>query len=135
MNTMIQILYSSTFTGHDHQKSIDEILLKSRKNNQVNNLSGILLFRNGDFLQLIEGEKINVYYTLKKIRDDQRHMNMKMLYEGEIQKRIFEGWQMAFKFEKDKNPELQKMVLEVIDSQGIANNLELINILNKFYFL
>jgi hypothetical protein len=135
MNKTIQVLYSSTITTKDYQKAIDDILLRARKNNDKNHLSGILLFRNGDFLQLLEGDKLNVYYTLKKIRDDERHMNMKILHEGEIPKRIFEGWQMAFKSENEKNPELQKKVLEVLDSRGISNNLDLINMLNKFYFL
>jgi hypothetical protein len=134
MSHLFQVLYSSTIQGLDHQKLIEEILLQSRKNNKKNDLSGILLFRNGDFLQLLEGDKINVYHTLKKIRDDNRHKGMKILFEGEIQKRVFEGWQMAFKSDKDDTLELQSKVQELISSRGISSNLDLINTLNHFYF-
>lgn len=134
MNKLIQVLYLSKISKEVPPFSVDDILSVSRKNNQLNEVTGILLSKNGEFLQLLEGEELNVHYTLKKIRDDKRHKDFKIVHEGEIQKKLFDNWSMAHKESDVSNKELNSSVDELLQSKSISSNLELIGLLNKFYY-
>lgn len=134
MTKQIQVLYISKLVKGQPLSTIDDILNVSRKNNAINNVSGVLLFRNGEFLQLLEGDKLDVYYTLKKIRDDKRHTGLEILHEGEIQHKLFDKWSMAYKPEGEKNPEINDRVTELFQKNSIKNNLQLMSLLNKFYY-
>jgi hypothetical protein len=134
MRQMIQVLYSSKTKTDISQNEINDILEVSRKNNQKNKVTGILLYRNREFLQLLEGERINVYYTLKKIMEDQRHTNVNVFYENEIQKSLFNNWSMAFKSESDLNPEIGQRLEQLKLSPNIVDDLALVTLLNSFFY-
>ena len=134
MRKMMQVLYSSKTKTDIGLNEINGILEVSRRNNQKNKVTGILLYRNGEFLQLLEGERINVYYTLKKIMDDQRHTNVNIIYENEIQKSLFNNWSMAFKSESDLNPEINQRLEKLKLSPNIADDLALVTLLNSFFY-
>jgi hypothetical protein len=131
---LVQVLYTSKMSKECSTEMINEILKVSRQNNSVNGLTGILLFRNGEFVQILEGEKLNVYYTLKKIRDDKRHTDMKILKDSPTQERLFSNWAMAFKNDEINNKEMDRRFSDFIEKDGIKNNLSLFSILHSFYF-
>lgn len=134
MRKMIQVLYSSKTKSDFTMNEINQILEISRKNNFKNNVTGILLYRNGEFLQLLEGDAINVHYTLKKIMDDQRHRDINIFYENEIQRKLFSNWSMAFKTEFDFNPEIDNRLNELKSAPNISGNLSLVAFLNSFFY-
>ncbi len=134
MTKMIQVLYSSKLIKSFTPEVIEDILKVSRKNNAANEVSGMLLFRDGDFLQLLEGDKMNVYYTLKKIRDDKRHSGFKILHEAEINTKIFDKWSMAFKNSSEINGEMNEKFSTLLKIDEIKSNLQLMDVLNKFYY-
>jgi len=65
MNKLFQVLYSSKINKDFNMEQVNQMLEVARKNNSQNGVTGILLLRNGQFLQLLEGERLNVYYTMK----------------------------------------------------------------------
>ena len=134
MTKLMQVLYTSRLVDSDPAGTIEDILKVGRKNNELNDISGILLFRNGEFLQLLEGEKLNIYYTLKKIRDDRRHAGIIILHDAEIKTKIFDKWSMAFKAEKEENKETNERFSDLLKTDNIKSNIELMAILNKFYY-
>lgn len=134
MKQLIQVLYVSKLTQDSSIECINNILEKSRQNNKKNEVTGILLYRNHQFLQLLEGDELDVHYTLKKIRDDKRHQDLKILHHGPADSRLFDMWSMAFKSEYDFNPEIDYRIAQLQEKSGIRNNLELVSLLNLFYF-
>ena len=134
MTKLMQVLYTSRLVNSDAHETIEDILKTSRRNNDLNGLSGILLFRNGEFLQLLEGEKLNVYYTLKKIRDDKRHSGIVIIHDAEIKTKIFDKWSMAFKNTKEEDKGINERFSELLKTDSIKSNIELMAMLNKFYY-
>lgn len=82
-----------------HQMSADElrsILEVSRDNNAPRNITGMLLYRNGFFIQALEGEEEVVMPLYDKIQRDPRHDRVMTVYKGKITERTFKDWSMGF---------------------------------------
>ena len=63
--------------------SIAQILGASDVNNRRDDLKGLLIFHRGQFMQLIEGARIDLDRLLKRLRQDPRHENIRMVMNGE----------------------------------------------------
>jgi hypothetical protein len=134
MSQLVRLLYTSVLSKNHSSEVIQEILEKGRASNARNGITGILLFRNGEFLQLLEGDMFNVYFTFKKIRDDERHYKIRILHESPIESRLFSSWTMAYKDEKTSIDFMNDEISHLIKSNGINSNLELSQVLSKFLF-
>ena len=64
--------------------SIAQILGASDVNNRRDDLTGLLIFHRGQFMQLIEGGRTDLDRLLKRLRADPRHENMRMLVDGSV---------------------------------------------------
>jgi uncharacterized membrane protein (DUF373 family) len=73
------------------------LLQQSRDNNAANGVTGMLLYGNTTFLQVLEGDENVIDNLINKIRKDSRHTNMKMLDRRTIQQRQYSDWSMGFK--------------------------------------
>lgn len=78
------------------EEELKAILTESRKNNTANNISGMLLYYEGTFIQLIEGSKEAVEETYYRIGADRRHKNLIKLIVGESEYKNFPDWSMGF---------------------------------------
>jgi hypothetical protein len=102
MNTtnIFQILYLSFAEEHIY-KTIDvelaNILENSRISNISNNITGMLVYHEGAFIQLIEGDKESIVSLFGRIALDTRHKDLKILLKRESPERIFTDWSMAHK--------------------------------------
>ncbi|KOR32483.1 hypothetical protein TI05_06985 [Achromatium sp. WMS3] len=75
---------------------ISNILAVSRRNNAINNISGMLLYSGNYFLQCLEGSRLDVNKTYNRILLDPRHNNAILLEYGEIIQRDFSAWNMGY---------------------------------------
>lgn len=95
--TLTALVYVSCATNKmmpEHE--LKDLLIKARDKNQQKDITSMLLYRNGFFVQALEGEKRNVENTFEIIRQDPRHHNLIVLYNFKIYKRSFEDWSMGF---------------------------------------
>ena len=92
---MRQLLYVSNTSRHIPGRLLDDILAASRKNNAALGVTGMLLYLDGGFLQVLEGEDAAVSEIYAKIRRDERHWNVKALLDREAP-RSFGTWSMGF---------------------------------------
>ncbi len=109
--SIYQLFYVSTAKVGFVQSDVDAILKKARMFNPSQQLTGVLLFRAGIFLQLLEGDKEKVHALYQKIKKDSRHRNVFTIFENTAQQRIFRNWSMGF---CEIGPIELKMVNEVI---------------------
>lgn len=79
-----------------HEDELKDILTKAREKNQQKDITGMLLYRNGFFVQALEGDKQAVEKTFEVIREDKRHRNLLVLYKNKISERSFKDWSMGF---------------------------------------
>ncbi|MDX2162432.1 MAG: BLUF domain-containing protein [bacterium] len=76
---------------------IRNILDKARAFNTSQDITGMLLYRGGYFIQALEGEKERVQALFDKIARDDRHQNVLKVYNAAINERAFGSWSMGFK--------------------------------------
>jgi hypothetical protein len=93
---MHQFVYVSSAINLFSDAQLAELLEVSRRRNTANNVTGLLIYAHGNFIQLLEGVKEDVTATRTRIESDPRHRGMITLLEGECDKREFEDWSMAF---------------------------------------
>lgn len=78
-------------------EEIFSLLSCYRVNNTKNEITGMLIYFDGTFVQFLEGPKSTIDPLFKKISRDKRHQDIILLTEGVSDKREFEDWSMAFK--------------------------------------
>lgn len=93
---MYSITYVSTATHDFSQSELFSLLDECRNSNLRNNLTGQLLYKNQEFMQVLEGKEKDLKLIFEKIFLDRRHKNILILNEGTIEKREFEDWTMGF---------------------------------------
>lgn len=94
---MISIVYVSAARHAFTPAELQSLLEKSRANNRRDGVSGVLLYRDGDFLQVLEGPEAAVRRTYARIALDPRHGGVIVLDESEIAQRNFGDWSMGFR--------------------------------------
>lgn len=75
---------------------VEWILEGARRQNHERGVTGSLLFTGGHFAQLLEGPASDLAEAMTVIAADRRHEAIKRLIEGDIARRRFDGWSMAF---------------------------------------
>ena len=93
---MHKLLYVSTTKRDFPEPDLQAILAVSRKNNPSLGVTGLLLYIDGGFLQVLEGDREVIRVLYDKIAQDTRHWNAKILLE-EQGERNFGQWSMGFK--------------------------------------
>lgn len=91
-----KLIYISSAAIPLADAEIDEILRKSKENNSKVNVTGMLIYREGNFIQLLEGDELAVKNLYSVITKDSRHRGCIILDEGYVSKRCFEGWSMNY---------------------------------------
>ena len=91
-----QIVYSSLANKKMLKSDLYVILRQARLNNEQSGVTGILIFSDGYFFQVLEGEENIIADLYKKIFTDDRHSDIKLLLEEKLEKRSFPNWGMAY---------------------------------------
>ena len=76
------------------RKSITDIREQAQSNNQHHHITGFLLFKDGKFLQYIEGQKAVCEQLFNTIKQDRRHKEIVVLDQGQLEKRYYQQWLM-----------------------------------------
>lgn len=93
---MIQLIYASAATVPFSDNELKQLLTIARANNESLGVSGMLVFHESSFLQVLEGEDDVVLSLYAKIEKDERHDNIKLLLRSSIEERSFGEWKMGF---------------------------------------
>jgi hypothetical protein len=91
-----QIIYSSESATPMQMEDLEEILEHARRNNSRSGITGALVYVDGVFLQILEGDTEVVQELMEKISRDVRHETVTVLKQGEIPAAIFRDWKMAY---------------------------------------
>lgn len=91
-----QIIYSSDAATPMQMEDLEEILEHARSRNARTGVTGALVYIDGVFLQILEGDFDTIQQLMAKISADVRHEEVTVLQEAEIPAAVFEGWEMAY---------------------------------------
>ncbi len=125
---MVFLVYISSATKLFDETELVELLQKARKNNVRNGITGMLLYSNGNFIQVIEGEEDKVQALHQKITTDSRHTNIFTLLTRPLTERMFSEWSMGFKnldqFKEENMLDLNRFLQETLQPENLSQNAE-----------
>ena len=94
---MFYLIYISKVAQFFSQGDLESLLKQAREKNTSLNITGVLLYQNGHFMQILEGDERDVKKVYSSIRGDLRHKDVTTIIEAEEPKRVFPDWAMAFR--------------------------------------
>lgn len=93
---MIQFSYISSAAAPMAAEQLLALLQQSLTNNARTGVTGMLLYGNDTFLQVLEGEANAIDDLVTKISQDPRHTNIQILHRRPIERRQYADWSMGF---------------------------------------
>lgn len=91
-----RLIYSSEATAEMGRADLEQMLEESRLRNVKRGITGVLVYTDGVFLQVLEGERDDVDDLMASLRRDPRHRNVTVIHEEETGGCIFPTWRMAY---------------------------------------
>ena len=91
-----QIIYSSVSSTPLQIEELEDILEEAQGNNPEHGITGALVYADGFFLQILEGDKRQVESLMKRISKDLRHETVSVLHAAEVGQPAFQDWKMAY---------------------------------------
>lgn len=99
---MYYLVYVSFAIKPFTPKGLRKLLIHCRDNNIENGITGILLYIEGKFVQILEGKSEKVKVLFEKIKRDRRHKDISRILEGPLESRNFPNFSMGFFTMDDK---------------------------------
>lgn len=135
-----QLVYVSNRKPSCTQEEIDKILSSCKKNNPALNITGVLLYSDTKFIQLVEGDAKVIMQLYDKIKSDSRHSNTMMISYGPIKDKAFPSWHMGTKklttdtidFTTDITSD-DKVIFDKILTGKEENGQRVLSLLKKFF--
>jgi hypothetical protein len=97
MKSLLSLIYASRSSESFHEHEIPDLLQQVRIANAKQQITGMLLYIGGSFLQVLEGQPEMVDAVFTKIQKDRRHTALTLIARDSVPERSFEGWTMMHK--------------------------------------
>lgn len=91
-----QLIYSSFSSMPMQLDDLEDILEDAQYNNETDGITGALVYVDGHFLQILEGERGRVEQLMRRIAKDLRHETVVVLQQGDVAAPAFPDWTMAY---------------------------------------
>lgn len=121
-----QLIYVSEAQKSLTKLDLNAIIEVAAKNNEEMGITGILIFENGHFFQLLEGEAVHIDTLLTILRKDTRHNNIQIIYDKFNRSRLASKWAMSYLDLTDPNSDIKKSALVPIEQ--VLSQLEKTNV-------
>lgn len=92
-----QLIYLSAAVTNMEEVDLACLLAQARRRNEQLGITGMLVYADGNFLQVLEGEPDILEDLLNVIREDPRHTRFMVLVDRTITEREFGDWSMGFR--------------------------------------
>jgi Sensors of blue-light using FAD len=95
---MFHLIYNSRACQAFSDADLKKLLMRARLNNGKINVTGMLIYHDGVFLQALEGDEPTVRDVFNRIEKDARHTGVAILrsHSSLGERRIFGDWSMGF---------------------------------------
>ena len=116
---LYRLIYVSQAVAGLEYPDFIQILQRSEFNNKQVGITGMLVFGDSMFLQVLEGSRRMVSQTYNRILLDKRHVNAELIDFSEIDHRNFTVWSMKL-IELNNQPEARDIILKYSNSQTFS---------------
>ena len=112
---------------------IEHLFSVNKRNNTELNISGVLIYNYGNFLQILEGDKQKIDTLYLKIRQDSRHHNIIELLKTSIEERLFNDYDSGVIIvENSKALNKLKKYLDWVREVDLNTVDKIVNIIENF---
>jgi Sensors of blue-light using FAD len=94
---LIMLSYTSIASHLMAHDELIQLLHQARENNHNRGITGMLLYMEGCFFQVLEGDRAVLEALYVKIGQDKRHHHVIKLLEESITTRGFDAWSMGYR--------------------------------------
>ncbi len=94
---MYHLVYTSHASGPFAEEDLLSLLKECRTFNRDHGITGMLLYIQGKFIQVLEGARPGVTELFDRIAADTRHQRVTVVLTGESDHRLFRDWSMGFR--------------------------------------
>ena len=101
------ISYLSTANRDINQDEVAELLDLTEVRNNTAGVNGLLIYSDGNFFEVIEGEETKIKELFENIKEDPRHRNIMIVFEKKIDKPLFEDKEANFISENTKHRQME----------------------------
>jgi hypothetical protein len=91
---MYSLTYVSSASSGFTREELERLSAVSMRNNQRDDITGVLFFKDGTFMQVLEGDEAAVNTAFARIGSDSRHKGIITLLRCNIDERQFPDWSM-----------------------------------------
>lgn len=96
LKKIFQLAYSSIGVPELNSEAIDKIISSAIEYNANRKITGSLIFQDGIFFQILEGDEKDVLALLEKIKKDDRHQELQIAWTATVENRKFDMWSMRY---------------------------------------
>ena len=132
VSTLKQIVYVSAALVPFDEEQLTVLLARARVRNALAGITGMLLYRDGDFIQVLEGPPDVVDATFTRIGADPRHRRVQVLLQRELAQREFAEWSMGFRSVTNADvgalPGFSEFLDEGLDESARGRALKLLHV-------
>ena len=117
------LIYLSTAVKEFDPDVLEKIMSSAVRHNTPSAVTGMLLYAQGSFLQVLEGEADAVNETFARVEKDPRHHSIIVVLAEPIEERSFAQWNMGFrrigKAEVEAHPAYAPLIQGGFDAKRI----------------
>lgn len=129
---LIAYISDSLIPESEVSEEIADIVLTARERNLSEHITGAFFFKNGRFLQILEGPEDNLRMLMSDIEKDARHENIEILVDRYINQKGFGSWDMNF-FNLENDAKFSLKDLQRIRDGFHRNELQNSSLIMQYY--
>ncbi|GAA1643034.1 BLUF domain-containing protein [Microbacterium flavum] len=119
---LVCVVYCSTATRAFSGAELAGLLTVSRANNEAQDITGLLLYRDREFIQILEGQRDAVDALMAKISADPRHEDVRVLLREPLHARRFAAWTMGYQPLVAPTPDEQEGYRDSFDDLRVGDH-------------
>jgi len=126
MSEPFQLVYQSEIMADSRSsilKNVSEILCESRRHNVREGITGMLIYYEQCFFQILEGEKLAVESLYSRIKLDNRHNYVSLIWKGDATRRIFPDWRMGYSVPSELDVEFEEQLYSLRDLKQATGSI------------
>ncbi len=132
-----QLIYRSEKASTFPESEIQPMLQKFKTPNTIHEITGMLFYIEGHFIQCIEGSEGNVEQLLSNIIHDPRNTSFSVLSDITTPERRFPTWWMGFKSMSTNELLQQKGFIDISSKETLDRLLNhhqfMLNLMSEYY--